>query len=98
MRRWSSLAPGWMIPMRPPGATKSQARVVAGLLLFAIIGLAEARTAYIMVPPVVVFTAALFAASSQLIRPPLLGLATLALLAVAILNIAEVALHRVVWV
>jgi hypothetical protein len=72
--------------------------VVAGLLLFAIIGLAEPRTAYIMVPPFIVFAAALFAASSQLIRPPILALATLALLAVAILNIAEVALHRVVWI
>jgi hypothetical protein len=72
--------------------------VVTGLLLFAIIGLAEPRTAYIMVPPIIVFTAALFAASSQATRAPILALATLALLAAAILNIAEVALHRVVWI
>lgn len=72
--------------------------VVAGLLLFAIIGLAEPRTAYITVPPFVVLAAALFAASSQVTRAPVEVLATLALLAVAIINIAEVALHRVVWV
>ena len=72
--------------------------VVAGLLLFAIIGLAEPRTAYIMVPPFIVLAAALFAASSRAMRAPIGVLAALALLAVAILNIAEVALHRVVWV
>jgi hypothetical protein len=37
-----------------------------------------------------------FAASSQTTRLPILALATLALMAVPILNIA--ALHRVVWV
>jgi hypothetical protein len=79
-------------------ATVSALVVVAGLLLFAIIGLAEPRTAYIMVPPFIVLAAALFAASSQATRAPVEVLATLALLAVAILNIAEVALHRVVWV
>jgi hypothetical protein len=68
------------------------------LLLFAIIGLAEPRTAYIMVPPFVVLAAALFAASSPVTRAPVDVLVTLALLAVAIINIAEVALHRVVWV
>ena len=71
---------------------------MAGLLLFAIIGLAEPRTAYIMVPPLIVFAAALFAASSQAIRAPIAVLATLALLAAAILNIVEVALLRLVWV
>lgn len=61
-------------------------------------GLTEPRTAYIMIPPVVVITAALFAASTQRANPPLQAFATLAVVGLAIYNLLEVALYRVVWV
>jgi hypothetical protein len=71
--------------------------MLAGALFFALVGLAENRTAYIMIPPIVVATAALFAASAQRTSPLLQTLAALAVVALAIYNIVEIGLYRVVW-
>jgi hypothetical protein len=51
-----------------------------------------------MISPIVVVTAALFVVSGQRTSQPLQAFATLAVVGLAIYNIIEVALYRVVWV
>jgi hypothetical protein len=68
-----------------------------GGAFFSIVGLAMHRTAYIMVPPVIVAAAALFVVSSSTMRPRTLAVAVAALFGLAICNVVEIAFYRVAW-